>query len=450
VADRTARHLAARTPGSGPRDVAINPCGWEREVVHAGRAWTVPAFGTRVLDDHTASRPVEAVEHVDAGTELRLRRGDFEVVVDVSRGVVAAVGGVDCGVEGLGGLRWERDGEREVFAAEAVQRDGDDVLVERVAPAGDRLQVRISIAPDVDAVDLRVSGTLTHRPDGWARAALMTLVEPAIDVATVFHDTPYAVTPVEGRGTHTRKYPTGDWMTSPQVYEEVSNPFTALQLIDLVDEQGRGLLWMHDGSQGFHRAEVGAWNVISMRDPWDEEHFVAAVDARFRAMPHDDCTHAERWRLAQELTRPVRVETATGDAPAAPVPASILTIGQAPGVVATALYRDSALAGRGGEELHVNDLAEAPVLLRLVELDGIPASPVIRVTGGLERAWRTSTLGESLEELVVDDGTVTVPLHGRGITTVALDIAAARPVPRNLDAHRGVWAQAHRTTEDDN
>jgi alpha-mannosidase len=450
VADRTARHLAARTPGKGPRDVAINPCGWEREVVHGGRAWTVPAFGTQVLSDHSASRRIAGVEHLEAEATLQLRRGDFEVVVDSVRGVVTAVGGLDCGPEGLGGLRWERDGQPEVFVAESVRRDGDDVLVERVAPGGDRVEVRISLAPEVDAVDLHVSGTLTNRPDGWAHAALMTLVEPAVDVATVFHDTPYAVTAVEGRGTYTRKYPTGEWMTSPQVCEEVSNPFTALQLIDLVDQGGGGLLWMHEGSQGFHRADVGAWNVISMRDPWDEEHFVATVDARFRAMPHGAHTHAERWRLAQEFTRPVRVETVTSNAPGAPVPPSIVTIEQAPSVVATALYRDTALAGRAvSDRVHVNDVADNPVLLRVVELVGHPAAPVIRVAGGMQRAWRTSTLGELLEELVVTDGTVTVPLQGRGITTVALDIAEARPVPRNLDAHRGVWAQAHRTTEDE-
>jgi alpha-mannosidase len=240
-------------------------------------------------------------------------------------------------------------------------------------------------------------------------------------------------------------------MTSPQVYEEVTNPFTALQLIDLVDADGHGLMWMHDGSQGFHRADHGAWNVISMRDPWDEDHYVATVEARFRALPHTGLEHSDRWRLAQEFTRPVRVERATNEGGAPAIHAPFLTVEGASSVVATALYRDTALASRGSLGVkHANEVAVSPVLLRLVELDDRPASPEIRTTGALARAWRTNILGEIQDELDVRDGRVVVPLRGRAITTIALDIAEARPVPRNLDAHRGVWAQAHRTTEDEN
>jgi alpha-mannosidase len=200
---------------------------------------------------------------------------------------------------------------------------------------------------------------------------------------------------------------------------------------------------MHDGSQGFHRAATGAWNALSMRDPWDEEYYLRSVDARFRAMPHAAMTDAERWRLAQEFTRPVFLADLDGAPVAAPLAIPLLRTTGLPGVVATAMYRDTDLAVRSSTE-HVNRVAQVPVLVRLVELDGVGGTVEVEVVGTVDGAWLTNTLGEVREKLEVEGCVVRVPMRAHGIATLALDIAEARPVSRNLDAHREVWAQVHR------
>jgi alpha-mannosidase len=93
-------------------------------------------------------------------------------------------------------------------------------------------------------------------------------------------------------------------MTSPQVFETVENPFTALQFLDL-DDGGRGLLFLHDGSQAYLRRESSVLQILSLYDPWDEDYFVSELDARVRIVPHGKLRDAERWRLAQEFNRPV-------------------------------------------------------------------------------------------------------------------------------------------------
>jgi alpha-mannosidase len=57
-----------------------------------------------------------------------------------------------------------------------------------------------------------------------------------------------------------------------------------------------------------------------MYDAWDEDYFVSDLAVSLRVVPHGVLTHAERWRLAQEFTRPVLTHTASdaipGDVPA--------------------------------------------------------------------------------------------------------------------------------------
>lgn len=448
VVDRTVRAIAARTPGEGPRRVLLNPLGWDREVVVDGVRHAVPGFGATVVTPGTAGTPVaEVTVSEDEGT-VTLTRGAFTVVVDRTDGVVRTVGGLGCGEAGLGALRWERDGAEQRFAVDRVEVVDGGVVVHRLSPDGDRLEVSFALAPELDALDVHVRGELTNSPDGRSHAALMTLVEPDVDVVQVRHDTPYAVGTVEGRGTYSRKYPTGEWMTSPQVFEDIHDPFTGLQLVDLLDEHGSGLLWLHDGSQGFFRAATGAWNQISMRDPWDEEYYLRTVDARFRAVPHDALTDAQRWRLAQEHTRPVVVAAVEAPPSAAPLAMPLVTVSGAEGVVATAMYRDTDLAGRSSAE-HVNRIASAPVLVRLVEVDGVESTVDLDVAGTVHGAWLTNTLGEVRDKLEPEGARVRVPVRPHGIVTVALDVEEARPVPRNLDDHREVWAQVHRVGEED-
>ncbi|MDG4825728.1 hypothetical protein O7635_28105 [Asanoa sp. WMMD1127] len=444
VLDRTVATLADRVGGPAGRTVVLNPLGWGRSTVVDGWRVEVPALGWTVCPDAGPAVPPVAVDV--SGVEVTLRRGGFAVTVDRRRGVVTRVGGVDCGPSGLGGLRCERGGMKQLYTPAAVDVAGDQVVVRLASPAGDELRLTVALAPELDAVDLSFDTDALAPPDGRHHASLMTLVEPAVDVRTVLHDTPYAVTSVTGRGRYPRKYPTGDWMTSPQEFEEIVDPFTGLQLVDLVTADGSGLLWLHDGSQGFLRAESGFWNVLSMRDPWDESHFSAALHARMRVVPHGgDLDPATRWRLAQEFTRPVLVARPT-EAGHGPTAFSLARLDGVPGAAITAVYRETSYAGTGLPG-HAAATLDRPVLMRLVEFAGTGGAASLVVAGTVAAAWRASTLGELREPLAVEDGVVSVPLRPFEITTVVLDLVEARKQDRDLDAHREVWATVHRTEE---
>ena len=93
----------------------------------------------------------------------------------------------------------------------------------------------------------------------------------------------------------------------------------------------------HNGSQAmFHSGET-VRSLLTMYDAWDEDYFVDSLAARFRVFPHGRLTHAARWRLAQEFTRPVLVESAPS-ALADGMPAALAGLWcDAPSVAATAV-----------------------------------------------------------------------------------------------------------------
>jgi alpha-mannosidase len=238
-------------------------------------------------------------------------------------------------------------------------------------------------------------------------------------------------------------------MTSPQWFETVENPFTALQFADLSDGQ-RGLLVLHDGSQAMLRDGEQVQHLLTLYDPWDEDYFVSDLDVRVRLIPHGFISHAERWRLAQEFTRPVLVTQAKesgGDLPAR----SCLLFCDAPNVLATALYRETEEAGRG-----LSDYAGAglgyPFVLRLVEFDGAATTARLCFSTAVAAAWRTNLLGEiahplTLHALVEGGSALVLELKPYEIATLYLDLVEGRKQPRDLDARRSVWATVHRTQE---
>lgn len=127
---------------------------------------------------------------------------------------------------------------------------------------------------------------------------------PSVKTPVYRHDHPYGVSEITPTGRHLRKYPTGDWMTSPQVYEEVQDPFTALSFVDMSGGE-QGLQIIHDGSQALFFAERGVWTVLSMNDPWDEDYFVRRLSCRFRLHPHRLSSSSALWKRAQEFRRGV-------------------------------------------------------------------------------------------------------------------------------------------------
>lgn len=447
VRQRNLEHIAARTVPAGDRAV-VNPLGWPRRAVVGDLRLEVPAFGACDLTGAVSLPPVEIEEREGI---IRMSRGGFAVTIDPERGVATSVGGVDAGVHGLGGLRWRRGGEPEEFSIESVAVEDESVRVTRSVD-GASVRVDFRFAGELDALDVRIRGDLGAGPDGRAHAALMTLIEPGMEVTDVRHDSPYAVTAIEGRSRWHRKYPTGDWMASAQEFEEIVDAFSALQFVDLLRGDGAGLLCIHDGSQGFHRATTGVWNVLSMRDPWDEHYYLGDLDARLRFVPHDPQSDTWRWKAAQEFTRPAVTVVAPSAGPhavAAPIEGfgTFVDLEGDPSVVLTALYQESDFQTA---ELADRVPARGAVYARLVEFDGVPASVRVRFTPAIRRAWRCTALGEVIEPLPIVDGAVTLHLAHHAIATIAVDPAPAPGDDKTLDGDRGIWATVHREADQEN
>lgn len=311
VVERTARHLAARTSGPAGRVVVFNPLGWTRDAVVPGASGRpvqvrgLPAFGYKVLSGNESSIDVATVQATEQ--EVVLGRGSLHVTVDRKRGVIAqfASGAFPDGMlppDGpLADLWMQRSGEPEPFSdvhTSVVDRAGHPVIViERRGREGAVVIVEVELAAELEAVDVTYRARDLPRPDAGFAGALRTSLGIASDTIELIHDHPYGVSTILADGTYQRKYPTGDWMTSPQVFETVENPLTALQLLDLT-EGDRGLLLLHDGSQAMQRRGPRVDVILTLYDPWDEDYFVSEFDVRTRLVPHATIAHQERWRLA--------------------------------------------------------------------------------------------------------------------------------------------------------
>jgi alpha-mannosidase len=203
---------------------------------------------------------------------ITLRRGPLAVTVDRTRGVISQIvsaefpmGALRAG-DPLADLEMTRGGSVEHFEHVEIRpcRDLADAHVEirrrgRSDDPARAITITVRLAPELDAVDITFLASALPRPDGRMHAALRTALAVDLPEPRLIHDHPYGVSEIRGAGTYLRKYPTGDWMTSPQVFEEVRNPFTALQFLDF-DGGARGLLYLHDGSQAMLREGAKVYN----------------------------------------------------------------------------------------------------------------------------------------------------------------------------------------------
>lgn len=462
VLTRAMRLLANRVEGQPGRRVVYNPLGWDRvaavpDMSGGGSLLVdVPAFGYAVVGKG-AKRAVPTIVE-DGSASVVLRRGALSVLVDKSRGVVTQITSADFpnGVlrpeAPLCDLQMTRGGIVDRLEQVSVRVEGERVVIRRGGRDNARVEIEVALAPELDAVDIRYRAEGLPRPDAWMRAALQTSVSTTLTSARLIHDQPYAVSEIRAEGKYLRKYPTGEWMTSPQVFEDIHNPLTAYSLLDL-DDGSRGLLYLHDGSQAMLRVEgepVAVTNVLSMYDAWDEDYFVDSLDARFRLVPHGQINHSTRWKLAQEFRRKALVSSS--DRPGGELPerfGPLLTDNS--GVAVTAFYRETEENALGLDEYAGAGMG-FPYVIRLVELNGEPAEVTLQLPGHVAALYKTNLLGERIEALqVVRDETqycqARLTLRPREIMSLYADIEMGRKMPRNLDAFRFVWATVHRVEE---
>jgi alpha-mannosidase len=482
VTDRTLNLIARRTRGSADRLVVFNPLGWERSPILSDplsgkqlRIDPIPAFGYRVVEPEAHFAFSSQTRVTQDASQITIERGQISVTVDRSRGAIYQIRSANF-PEGalpegafLADLSFTRQNQVDRFTGAQVSLQGEAdqpaIQIVRLGRDGARVVTTIRLAPDLEAVDIHYQAENLPRPDPRLAAALQTTLTANLKDLTLTHDHPYGVSDIRAQGSYLRKYPTGDWMTSPQVFETIENPFTALQFLDLHDEE-RGLLCLHDGSQAYLRRNGSVIQILSMYDAWDEDYFVNSLEARVRIVPHGVLSNGQRWRLAQEFTRPV-LRVSCGQKikhlpPLCAGPGGELpeVFGgptcEAPNVVITAFYREMEEAGRDLGAYAGQGLAY-PYILRLVELDGKETLARVRVPGRTAAIFLTDLLGRPAraipgefhpaQDRYAEFTWLELPLHPFEIATLYLDLVMGRKEYRDLDSDRKIWATAHKVEE---
>jgi alpha-mannosidase len=327
--------------------------------------------------------------------------------------------------------------DREFTLSEPLYRSEFEV------PDTADLTLNFGIEDTLPALDLCMMHVWTGTgPDPGLTAGWRMPISPSFEIAEIRADHPYGVSRVATGSKGMKKYPSGDWMTSPQWFEHVEGAFTSFSFVDLIAENGSGLLVMHSGSQQFWLTDQGVAVQLSMIDPWDEAKATSGFHTDFRFYPHRPLTDSQRWRLAQEFRVPLRMVAASegGDLPTT---FSALSC-DAPNVVPTAFYRETEdFSGK-----YLDDYAGKgigyPFVVRVVEFDGIETEATLKVSGTVAKAYKTNFLGQ-IEEDVTDE--LKIHMRPYEIATVYLDIVEGRKQTRDLDAKREIWATVHRVDD---
>ena len=299
--------------------------------------------------------------------------------------------------------------------------------------------------------------------------------------ATISSDGPYSVSKVMNGSVGKRKYPEGDWMTSPQWFEDVRGAFTSRSFVNVVQSNGTGALITHSGNQQWFVTESGLKTIIHSIDPWDGEirdHFArTSFGLHFhKGLSNAECVKKGALLLGHSAQALVRknwpLDSKQLRSPSTtvteflPTNFSAVTV-HSPNVLATAFYREQESFCKRGLPTYAGEGMGHPYVLRLVEYDGIGGEVEVTLPGPIAKAFKTNLMGEIVQELAVrpDDNShlttetdklkpfgieavrVTVPLRAYEIATLCLDIVPGRKQFRDLDAKREIWATVHRVEE---
>lgn len=391
-------------------------------------------------------------------SQLRTSAGEIEALIPVVFGVF--------------------DGEQRAGQAVLgkVSTDGDSLTIElgedgwasltyRPLPEAQSLEVTIDASAYCEGTEV----------DPGYEGAIKVWWRLDLERTVVTADSPYAVHQVGAGVKGRRKYPTGDWMTSPQWFESVEGAFTSQSFVNVAGGEG-GLLISHGGSQGWFRTEEGLETVLLTRDPWDEDVWHHRASTQFRLHPHRGISQAECIKRSAGLSDPqheyshhfYRQPSGQPEGlPKLPRSFSALTVHN-PHVLATAFYREETAFCKRGLEDYAGEGVLHPFVLRLVEADGVGGEVEVTLPGPIAKAALTNLLGETLQDLAIETGDSTLltsevealkpfgieaakvrlTMRPYQIATLYLDIVPGRKVFRDLDAKREIWATVHRTEEE--
>jgi alpha-mannosidase len=463
--------LASRIPHAQGERLVFNRLSWPMGVTpHGRRRLTAPAMGFRMQEVGEVGTKVGwAIEKARAV----YNEEGFHVEIDLASGGLAALqtaaGSIDWEEKPQPEFVWTKLGER-VGPQGAVKAFFDGRRLEILLGGGEWLKVSWTAMPEDQELLLEISAEPEWELEPGLTGAIRTVWtcqgEPRAD-------SPFAVE-LTGPGSEgKRKYPTGDWMTSPQWFEEVRGSFVSHSLV-----AWDGLQISHSGSQQWLRTESGVENVILARDPWDEGQATLKVTAHYLLSPGSTGSQSEM------LKKSSRVKGMTGEgtswplgvsehrrppleAPALPREFSALQVEPSSVHITSFSREEAAFAGKGLSGYAMPDVSH-PFVIRLVEMDGKEAQATLHLPGPVARVCRTNLLGEWIEDLEVHPGEpgwqgaeatelaafgieaakVLLTLRPHEIVTLVADIVPGRKVVRDLDAKREIWATIHRVDED--
>ncbi len=403
----------------------VPPVGYETYQLAAAEAGTTqraePATlretGQRIeLDDGVISATIDRRRGTVASLQ---RRGDSVQLTDSARPLLVLTARVS------GKMRSSIEG---IESVEPVERGPviASALIRGHLAEGIRFETEVRVIAGLGRLEVRPKLFLDQRLDPTLADSLQHSVVPQLNAPRIYADYPFAVDEVKPHGVYQKKYPTGDWMTSPQFFEEVKAPFTGLNLVDIEDEQ-RGLLLVHDGNEGFFGKERGFQQVLSMYDAWDESYWAHTQSMAFAFIPHSRQSHHERLAAALDFNRPLRavISDSAGAKPSLPPRQSFLQL-DAPNVIVSAFYREQ----------------DGSPTLRMYEVEGRPAEVLLAFEGEVAAASKVNLLGDTISSLKPEHQSVRLGLRPHEIATVKLDLVRARKQWRNLDASRNVWVES--------
>ncbi len=503
VSGRALRLIHARQ-GNTEHEPITNPLGWR----HTASGVDLPPFGFRIQGSADESSPSAKLTYDDQSVTLRC--AGLSATFDADDGSLRRFTDGQRTLEHS--LRLRMNGRTPTSTRVEIDPDDADPTVRIVHEFGTQ-SVTLEFSLGAHGLSIRVDmlseeGVLPVRPEPGLNNALQ--IEFAADAATTLRaDGPHAAAPVNPapRGQR-RKYPTGDWMTSPQWFEDIDRPFTARSFVDLCrSTSAGGVLILHDGSQQWLRQDASLRAVLTAYDPWDERRYGVPgwTTAHLRLVLHNEITDADRARLAAqwlsdlegtlvaEHAEPVGGGTASSDDQLPPVFGPLELTG-APNVLAHAFFRESMKSGEhlplwAGHRMARESAGACthPFVIRLVEWNGQPAQVSLKLAGPVARAAKTNLLGEVFSDhaphasspnqpgwSASDTGWLTIepttppewaiikgkPITLRGkplewslvrltmrpyeIATIYADMLLGRKQFRDLDAKREVWATIHK------
>jgi hypothetical protein len=411
----------------------IGPCGFGPEAVAAHHEWKVDdAFkiATCEWDGFVAKADLET----GSLTEIRVKDGDNLLASPLS---LIATRRNESVVENLEvGVDWA-----SLFVSCLL--DGESYAIHCMPVTGKGL-------------NMYMSRQRTSREEGGYQGAHSLKFDLALGDPEITTDTPYGAVRVDGTSAGSRKYPEGDWMTSPQWFEEVEGGFTGGSFVTFRNQDNeRGLLVSQTATTQWFRHDGRYEMVCAAYDPWDEDRFHDEDNRVFNLIPIGRQSNADCWKLANTRREPVGVPYSRQ------LP---WTLKCSPSnVVVTALYRETEdYAGK-----HVENYAGQgmgyPYIIRLVEFNGIDSDVELTIVGPVAKAYKTNLLGQIESEITPESSPPTPPPHDEPlregafqydtlrfhmrpheIATLYLDIIPGRKQTRDLDAKREIWATVHR------